>query len=288
MPIDFDASFETRPNNTLHQVLEEGVYVTEIHGIMETAKPDAQENELFRRQAAPLSWNAGLTLQQQPFDKPWASSWQEQQQPFSFANTISAAPATTSLDLSQLTPAQLISLQQQQQGGALLHQVMPRLTPQPPQQPVLSMNAPQLSLPTLPMTPQIPVYNGVNPNYPGLRVVNRSPPMFAVDQFLTPDECQFLIQAAHDSFGPAPVVGKGAGEISQARTSSTCYLAREDLPSLMRKVCALTGKPVEHCELPQVGRYFATQQYLQHYDAFDMETEDGVSKSSIEPVIVQV
>jgi prolyl 4-hydroxylase len=120
-----------------------------------------------------------------------------------------------------------------------------------------------------------PVYNGVNPNYPGLRLLYANPPIFAVDNFLTPFECMFLVNAANDAFGPAPVVGKGAGEVSPSRTSSTCYLAREDLPDYMRKVSILTGKPVEHCELPQVGRYFPTQQYLQHFDAFDLSNEDG-------------
>ena len=124
-----------------------------------------------------------------------------------------------------------------------------------------------------PMT--APVYNGVNPNYPGLKVLHNSPPVFCVENFLTPHECDFLINAAQDSFGPAPVVGKGSGEISPSRTSSTCYLAREDLPDLLRKVTLLTGKPVDHCELPQVGRYLPSQQYLQHYDAFDLSTEDG-------------
>ena len=124
-----------------------------------------------------------------------------------------------------------------------------------------------------PMT--APVYNGVNPHYPGLKVLHNSPPVFCVENFLAPHECDFLIGAAHDSFGPAPVVGKGSGEISPSRTSSTCYLAREDLPDLMRKVTLLTGKPIDHCELPQVGRYLSSQQYLQHYDAFDLSTEDG-------------
>ncbi|GAX27364.1 hypothetical protein FisN_17Lh253 [Fistulifera solaris] len=123
------------------------------------------------------------------------------------------------------------------------------------------------------MTP--PIYNGVNPSYPGLRVLNNSPPIFAVENFLTPYECDFLIHAAVDGLGPAPVVGKGAGEISPSRTSSTCYLAREDLGDLMRKVTLLTGKPPEHCELPQVGRYFYQEKYLQHFDAFDLSTEDG-------------
>ena len=120
-----------------------------------------------------------------------------------------------------------------------------------------------------------PVYSGINPAYPGLRILNTKPPILCVDNFLTEYECNFLIQHASDSFGPAPVVGKGAGEVSPSRTSSTCYLSRDDLPDILRKISLLTGKPHEHCELPQVGRYFPTQQYLQHYDAFDLSTEDG-------------
>eukprot|EP00980_Cylindrotheca_fusiformis_P013858 scaffold3596_cov126-Cylindrotheca_fusiformis.AAC.16 len=117
---------------------------------------------------------------------------------------------------------------------------------QPPQQQ-------QQQAPLHPQFPphQQPVYNGVNPNYPGVRM------------------------AANDSWTPAPVVGKGTGEISNARTSSTCYLAREDVPNMMRKIAALTGKPIEHCELPQVGRYLASQQYFQHFDAFNLDQDDG-------------
>ncbi|CAB9516135.1 Probable prolyl 4-hydroxylase [Seminavis robusta] len=160
--------------------------------------------------------------------------------------------------------------------ASLAHQIPLSLPQQQQLQQALSPAG--FSLPT--MTVQdvpcsTPVYNGVNPKYPGLRVLNANPPVFAVDNFLTPLECQFLVAVAADSFGPAPVVGKGAGEVSPSRTSSTCYLSREDLPDLMRKVSVLTGKPIEHCELPQVGRYLPSQQYLQHFDAFDTSNEDG-------------
>ena len=138
--------------------------------------------------------------------------------------------------------------------------------------PIINVPTP-LTVQDRPLVP--PVYNGVNPHYPGLRLMNVNPPVFAVENFLTPFECSFLAEAANDAFGPAPVVGKGVGEVSPSRTSSTCYLAREDLPDYMRKVTLLTGKPVEHCELPQVGRYFPSQQYLQHFDAFDLSNEDG-------------
>ena len=78
-------------------------------------------------------------------------------------------------------------------------------------------------------------------------MLHAHPPIYCVYDFLTPAECDFLIEAASDAFGPAPVVGKGQGEVSPSRTSSTCYLAREDLPevSLMKydffvmRTCAL-------------------------------------------------
>lgn len=94
-------------------------------------------------------------------------------------------------------------------------------------------------------------------------MIHSHPPIFCVHEFLTPAECDFLIEAASDAFGPAPVVGKGQGEVSPSRTSSTCYLAREDLPEYLRKVSLLTGKPVEHCELPQVGRYLVSDSVVQ-------------------------
>jgi prolyl 4-hydroxylase len=163
---------------------------------------------------------------------------------------------------------QLLPQQQQQQQITNPHSFASNSIPLQP---------PQLSaIYTVQDRPMVqPLYNGVNLSYPGLRMLNAQPPIFCVDEFLTDFECSFLIEHAQDSFGPAPVVGKGAGEVSPSRTSSTCYLAREDLPDILRKISILTGKPIEHCELPQVGRYFPSQQYLQHFDAFDLSTEDG-------------
>lgn len=138
--------------------------------------------------------------------------------------------------------------------------------PQKQQQP----QAPIVSIPlTVQDRPTIsPVFNGINPAYPGVETLGLDPPIFLVRDFLTHAECDFLIRAADGIWQPAPVVGKGAGEISPSRTSSTCFLAREDLPDYMRKVSALTSKPISHCELPQVGRYLPTQQYRHVRDKY--------------------
>mmetsp|Transcript_3089 Transcript_3089/g.9434 ORF Transcript_3089/g.9434 Transcript_3089/m.9434 type:complete len:265 (-) Transcript_3089:99-893(-) len=118
-------------------------------------------------------------------------------------------------------------------------------------------------------------YLALNPQYPGLAAIHVRPPIFTVENFLSAQECDAMIAAARRHMTPAPVVGPGNGEVSVSRTSSTCYLAREDLPSVVTKVCALTGKPVEHLELPQVGRYRNGEFYKPHYDAFDTASPDG-------------
>ena len=118
-------------------------------------------------------------------------------------------------------------------------------------------------------------YLPLNPAYPGLTAVHTDPPVFTVANFLSEAECDDLINSAQGHMTPAPVVGAGNGEVSVSRTSSTCYLAREDLPTICTKVCALTGCPVEHLELPQVGRYRGGEFYKAHYDAFDTSSPEG-------------
>jgi prolyl 4-hydroxylase len=201
---------------------------------------------------------------------------QQQQQLLATPTTVT--PSTT-------TALAAVAAQQQNHQQQHHHNHTPLLIPQrtiphyiPPQPPSWGGQFPTLSVQDRPLVP--PIYNGINPNYPGAQLLHAHPPIFCVHNFLSNAECDFLIHSASDAFGPAPVVGKGSGEVSPSRTSSTCYLAREDLPEYMRKITLLTGKPPEHCELPQVGRYYPSQQYLQHFDAFDLSNEDGIRFAS--------
>jgi len=113
-------------------------------------------------------------------------------------------------------------------------------------------------------------------SFPGLSKASTSPPVYVVDNFLTPEQCNDLISQSLGAFVPAPVVGVGAGEISTSRTSTTCYLERSDLPTVVGKVSRLLlGKPIEHIELPQCGRYMQGEEYKAHFDAFDLASADG-------------
>lgn len=85
--------------------------------------------------------------------------------------------------------------------------------------------------------------------YPGLKQLLQSPPVYVVDNFFTSAECDALMSLANNYMIISPVVGAGAGEISESRTSSSCFLAREDLPTVCSKV----------------RWYRGTQTYLEHF-----------------------
>jgi prolyl 4-hydroxylase len=144
------------------------------------------------------------------------------------------------------------------------------------------------------------LYQPINLTYPGLTMIHGNPPVLVVHDFLSSQECYHLIQLAYNmdgsssstGFGPAPVVGSNnssspsstragagtmaVGEVSSMRTSTTCCLSPLEVPFLLQKIASIfPTKPLEHMESPQIGRYERGQQYLQHYDAFDLTTEAG-------------
>lgn len=160
-----------------------------------------------------------------------------------FPNThqsISAISPTNQITPSTVMPQQLLSsvpFAAPPIFGPALPPASLTLSPQlaiphyiPPTPASWGAPLPTLTVQDRPLVP--PIYNGINPNYPKAQMLHAHPPIFCVHEFLTPAECDFLIEAASDAFGPAPVVGKGQGEVSPSRTSSTCYLAREDLPEV--------------------------------------------------------
>ncbi|GMH78767.1 hypothetical protein TL16_g07926 [Triparma laevis f. inornata] len=140
----------------------------------------------------------------------------------------------------------------------------------------------------------LPKYLPLNLNYPNLELITSStssppsPPLYYCHNFLSSLECDALIQAGLEGgFHPSPVVGdepevegdvsalRAKPKISNARTSTTIYLDREDVPSIIKKVTELTTVQPFQCELPQVAQYLPSQKYDAHFDAFDTSTANG-------------
>ena len=121
------------------------------------------------------------------------------------------------------------------------------------------------------------MYQYVNLDYPKLMKIENqlNMPLYKIDSFLEDELCNLLISQTNESMVPSPVVGSGNGVVNSNRTSSTVYLRREDTPTITNRICKLLKKDLNTLELPQVGRYLATQEYKAHYDAFDLDTEDG-------------
>jgi hypothetical protein len=106
--------------------------------------------------------------------------------------------------------------------------------------------------------------------------MNTVPPIYVVENFLTPEECDLLIETGRAGLKRSIVVDGKAGKVSApSRTSESCYLQKEKTVWLADKINALTGKPQSTHEPPQVARYLLDQYYLPHFDAFDLTTGPG-------------
>jgi prolyl 4-hydroxylase len=116
--------------------------------------------------------------------------------------------------------------------------------------------------------PESPVYHSLNQEYPGIERIHDGPPIYLVRDFLSDHEADFLIDVAESCLSRSLV---GGDVVAAGRTSDSCYFEQYHLPGLMRKVTALTGKPLEHCEYPQVAKYVAGQQYGHHFDGFSRQ-----------------
>ena len=125
---------------------------------------------------------------------------------------------------------------------------------------------------------------------PGVRVLNIDPPVLTVDDFLTHDECDALVDAARAS-GEMKVSAVGGAENVNIRTSRTCTLnspkltdhptkrailaAAERLLPDLRGLAAskhafkvpTSGSPFSY-ELPQVAHYSGGEYFKTHEDAF--------------------
>ena len=106
-----------------------------------------------------------------------------------------------------------------------------------------------------------------NDNLPyTIETLSKTPPIFRVIDFLSPDECAHLITTAHPLVVPSKVVGGNASD----RTSSSCHLHKSKCTVLVQKILGLLkDSSTTRMELPQVARYLMNEKYDAHYDSPD-------------------
>jgi len=128
-------------------------------------------------------------------------------------------------------------------------------------------------------------YQAVEGQFPGLARENDVPPIWSVRGFLSPAECEQLMEAARAQLKRSIVVDGRAGKsAAPSRTSESCYLAKgagaeagnHPTAWLNERVSRLLpGKPASTHEPTQVARYLPGQFYRAHFDAFDVTTGPG-------------
>jgi prolyl 4-hydroxylase len=120
------------------------------------------------------------------------------------------------------------------------------------------------------------IFQHVDQSYPNLYKGLDNPPIYGIKEFLSPIECQQLIDLSKDNMTKSIVVDD-KNIFSDTRTSSTFFLGKnnEMYKILSERVSKLLNIRIEQQEPPQVTLYKYGQFYKEHYDHFDTKIESG-------------
>lgn len=110
---------------------------------------------------------------------------------------------------------------------------------------------------------------------PKMGIVSASPRIAVVENFASPEVCDWLIARARTRLGPASVFDllSGGPAHEPVRDNSECHFPIDDgdliLQFLRSRIAAVTELFVTGMEAPAVLHYTAGQRFLPHYDFLD-------------------
>lgn len=115
-----------------------------------------------------------------------------------------------------------------------------------------------------------------------VEVISWEPRAFVYHNFLTDEECDYLIDLAKPSMKKSTVVDSETGKSrdSRVRTSFGTFLARgrdKTIRNIEKRIADFTFIPADHGEGLQILHYEVGQKYEPHYDYFldDFNTVNG-------------
>ena len=104
-----------------------------------------------------------------------------------------------------------------------------------------------------------------------MEIINKSPLVYTIDNFLTDEECNHFINISSDKIKPALVSGSKEGYVSNGRTGKNHWIVHNTDNITKRvgeKIAKQVGIPLENAEAYQVIYYDIDQEYKQHYDGW--------------------
>jgi prolyl 4-hydroxylase len=110
-----------------------------------------------------------------------------------------------------------------------------------------------------------------------LHVVNKKPLIFYIDNALTIDECNLIIEKSKDKMERARIGTGENADISKIRTGSSYflnYLEDEDIFPIYKKIAMLLNKPGRNFDtFIQVIHYLSGEEYKTHVDPSPLRNE---------------
>lgn len=120
-------------------------------------------------------------------------------------------------------------------------------------------------------TSELGPFHQINQQYPGLKQLHKDPDVFAVENFLSDDECDRIIDKATPHLKPCIIKNEVTGAIEQdsSRTSTDANLPQAEAPSIVSKLTKLASCDANQLEILQILRYAQGQEFKPHTDGYD-------------------
>lgn len=109
-----------------------------------------------------------------------------------------------------------------------------------------------------------------------MEVLSWSPRIFKFKNFLTPEECDQIIEKAKDRLRLSSLYsGKGSFNDANTRSSQDMFFNADETKWLDERISRATRIPASHGESLTVIHYGPNQQYLPHFDYFAYGQDDN-------------
>ena len=118
-----------------------------------------------------------------------------------------------------------------------------------------------------------------NDNVGGWSTLSVDPLIQVIDNFVSAENCNYLIKKGKPKLGRALVSSAMGGTESPGRTGSNCWLSIQQ-DSLVKEISLSISNcvqiPLENAEGMQLIHYASGQEYRPHYDAYDLNSDRGI------------
>ncbi|KAL7533433.1 hypothetical protein ACHAXR_009483 [Thalassiosira sp. AJA248-18] len=113
-------------------------------------------------------------------------------------------------------------------------------------------------------------FHQIQQQYPGLNQLHKNPDIFAVENFLSDDECDRIIAKATPHLTPCIIKNESSGAIEQdlSRTSTDANLPQAEAPSIISKLSEFLLCDANQLEILQILRYTQGQEFKPHTDGY--------------------